>query len=55
MRTAFELAWVSAACYMGEAGSKLIFVDDIQFVKVRALPILIPSSLCLTHLSLIVL
>lgn len=33
MRAAFELAWVAAACYMGEKSTKFVYVDDIQFVK----------------------
>lgn len=46
MRTALELGWVAAACYMGEKNARFIFVDDIQFVKVRRSPCF--SSLELT-------
>lgn len=37
MRAAYELGWVAAACFMGQENAEFVYVDDIQFVKVRFL------------------
>lgn len=35
MRAAFELAWVTAVCFLGEDNTVFMYVHDIQFVLVR--------------------
>lgn len=46
MRAAFELAWVTAVCFLGEDNTVFMYVHDIQFVLVRATP---PHSSMSSH------
>lgn len=40
MRAAFELAWVTAVCFLGEDNTVFLYVHDIQFVLVSGTTIL---------------